>query len=133
MVVVRRRVGGPPDDRHTRTVTRRFDEGIAHLHRYVAVHGTSNPRQRDVIDEFPIGRWVNTRRTDSRRGVMLAYDIEMTCPDIEMTCPDIPPRCRRRVDPGPAAQHRCGRLRSSIVSVVGTMIVMIQTLPRSTR
>lgn len=50
------------------TVTSRFDEGIAHLHRYVAVHGTSNPRQQDVIAGFPIGRWVNTRRTDYRKG-----------------------------------------------------------------
>lgn len=49
-------------------MTSRFDEGIAHLHRYVAVHGTSNPRQQDVIAGFPIGRWVNTRRTDYRKG-----------------------------------------------------------------
>jgi hypothetical protein len=57
------------------TVTSRFDEGIAHLHRYVVMHGTSSPRQRDVIDGFPIGRWVNTRRTDYRRGVLPAERI----------------------------------------------------------
>ncbi|MFC9982899.1 helicase associated domain-containing protein [Gordonia sp. NPDC127522] len=53
----------------------RFDEGIAHLHRYRAAHGTSNPRQRDVIDGFPIGRWVNTRRNDYQRGRLSAERI----------------------------------------------------------
>lgn len=52
------------------TVASRFDEGIAHLRRYRAVHGSSNPRQRDVIDGFPIGQWVNARRNDYRRGVL---------------------------------------------------------------
>lgn len=57
------------------TVTSRFDDGIAHLHRYRAVHGTSNPRQRDVIDGFAVGRWVNARRTDYRRGRLSAERI----------------------------------------------------------
>ncbi len=46
----------------------RFDNGIAHLHGYVAVHGTSNARALDRIDGFPIGRWVNARRTEYRTG-----------------------------------------------------------------
>ncbi|WP_338857844.1 helicase associated domain-containing protein (plasmid) [Gordonia hongkongensis] len=42
---------------------------------YRAVHGTSNPRQQDVIDGLPIGWWVNTRRIDYRRGVLPAERI----------------------------------------------------------
>ncbi|MGW8813013.1 helicase associated domain-containing protein [Gordonia terrae] len=56
-------------------MTSRFDEGIAHLHRYVAVHGTSHPRQRDVIDGFNIGTWVASRRADYRRGRLSAERI----------------------------------------------------------
>ncbi|MFI8771859.1 helicase associated domain-containing protein [Gordonia sp. NPDC062954] len=53
----------------------RFDAGVAHLHRYVAAYGTSNPRQRDTIDGFPIGRWVDSRRTEYRRGRLSAERI----------------------------------------------------------
>ena len=45
-----------------------FEAGLAHLHRYRAAHGTSNPRQRDVIDGFAIGQWAANRRADYRRG-----------------------------------------------------------------
>ncbi|WP_042376446.1 helicase associated domain-containing protein [Gordonia alkanivorans] len=54
----------------------RFDAGIAHLHRYVAVHGTSNARTLDHIDGFPIGRWVNSRRTEYRTGTLSAERIQ---------------------------------------------------------
>ncbi|MCZ4538370.1 helicase associated domain-containing protein [Gordonia terrae] len=49
-----------------------FEAGVAHLHRYRVVHGTSNPRQRDVIDGFAIGQWVANRRADYRRGRLSA-------------------------------------------------------------
>lgn len=39
-----------------------FETGLSHLRRYVAAHGTSNARRRDVIDGFPIGTWVQSRR-----------------------------------------------------------------------
>ncbi|MFE0750683.1 helicase associated domain-containing protein [Gordonia sp. NPDC058843] len=65
-------------------MTSRFDEGIAHLHRYRAVHGTSNPRQRDMIDGFKIGQWVSARRTDYRRGALPAERIRR----IETEFPD---------------------------------------------
>ena len=46
---------------------RLFDTGIAHLHRYVTVHGTSSPPRDATIDGFPIGAWVAKRRTEYRR------------------------------------------------------------------
>ncbi|MBN0975077.1 MULTISPECIES: helicase associated domain-containing protein [unclassified Gordonia (in: high G+C Gram-positive bacteria)] len=49
-----------------------FETGLAHLHRYRVVHGTSNPRQRDVIDGFAIGQWVANRRADYRLGRLSA-------------------------------------------------------------
>ncbi len=49
-----------------------FEAGVAHLHRYVAVHGTSNARHRAVINGFAIGQWVANRRADYRRGTMPA-------------------------------------------------------------
>ena len=45
-----------------------FEAGVAHLHAYRAVHGTSNPRQRDVIDGFHIGQWAANRRADYHKG-----------------------------------------------------------------
>ncbi len=45
-----------------------FNTGIDHLRRYVAMHGTSNARRRDVIDGFDIGQWVANRRADYRKG-----------------------------------------------------------------
>ncbi|UOG23831.1 helicase associated domain-containing protein (plasmid) [Gordonia amicalis] len=45
-----------------------FDEGIARLHRYVELHGTSNARQHDTIDGYKIGQWVANRRSDFRDG-----------------------------------------------------------------
>ena len=65
-------------------MTSRFDEGIAHLHRYRAVHGTSSPRRRDVIGGFPIGTWVATRRAEYRSGQMPpghAHQLEAEFPD----------------------------------------------------
>lgn len=52
-----------------------FETGIAHLHRYVAVHGTPNARRRDVIDGFSIGIWVQSRRADYRTGRLSAERI----------------------------------------------------------
>ncbi|AFR51636.1 MULTISPECIES: helicase associated domain-containing protein [Gordonia] len=49
-----------------------FEAGLAHLHRYRVVHGTSNPRQREVIDGFAIGQWAANRRADYRRGRLSA-------------------------------------------------------------
>ncbi|WP_308191967.1 helicase associated domain-containing protein [Gordonia liuliyuniae] len=49
-----------------------FETGLAHLHRYVAAHGTSNARRRDVIDGFPIGTWVASRRADYYKGRLTA-------------------------------------------------------------
>lgn len=63
---------------------RRFEAGIAHLHRYVAVHGTSNARALDTIDGFPIGRWVNSRRTEYRTGTLSAERVQR----IEAEFPD---------------------------------------------
>ena len=45
-----------------------FETGLTHLRRYVAAHGTSQVPQRDVIDGFPIGIWVASRRADYRKG-----------------------------------------------------------------
>lgn len=61
-----------------------FETGVDHLRRYVAVHGTSNARQRDVIDGFKIGQWVANRRADHRRGQLSAERIDL----LESTCPD---------------------------------------------
>jgi len=52
-----------------------FTTGLAHLRRYVAANGTSNARRRDVIDGFPIGTWVQSRRTDYRKGRLSAERI----------------------------------------------------------
>lgn len=61
-----------------------FEEGIAHLHRYVAVHGTSNVRQHGVIDDFRIGLWVANRRSDYRDGRLPAERVQR----IEREFPD---------------------------------------------
>ncbi|TYQ10489.1 UNVERIFIED_ORG: helicase associated protein [Gordonia westfalica J30] len=61
-----------------------FEAGLAHLRRYRAVHGTSNPRQRDVIDGFPIGQWAANRRADYRKGRLAAERIRR----IETKFPD---------------------------------------------
>ncbi|ANY21501.1 helicase associated domain-containing protein [Gordonia hongkongensis] len=54
----------------------RFEAGLEHLHRYVAVYGTSNARRRDVIDGFAIGTWVQSRSADYRKGRLSAERIE---------------------------------------------------------
>ncbi|WP_231894074.1 MULTISPECIES: helicase associated domain-containing protein [Gordonia] len=51
-----------------RADNRRFDAGIAHLHRYVAAHGSSSPARHATIGDFRIGAWVDSRRTDYRLG-----------------------------------------------------------------
>ncbi|MFE0750700.1 helicase associated domain-containing protein [Gordonia sp. NPDC058843] len=61
-----------------------FETGLSHLHRYVAAHGTSNARRRDVIDGFPLGTWVQSRRADYRRGRLSAERIRR----IETEFPD---------------------------------------------
>ena len=61
-----------------------FETGLSHLRRYVAVHGTSQVPQRDVIDGFPIGIWVATRRADYRKGRLSAERIRR----IETEFPD---------------------------------------------
>ncbi|MBR7193768.1 helicase associated domain-containing protein [Gordonia sp. SCSIO 19800] len=61
-----------------------FETGLSHLRRYVAAHGTSQVPQRDVIDGFPIGTWVATRRADYRRGRLSAERIRR----IETEFPD---------------------------------------------
>lgn len=55
---------------------RRFEAGIAHLHRYVAAHGSSSPPRGARIDGFPIDVWVASRRTDYRKGRLSADRIE---------------------------------------------------------
>lgn len=55
---------------------RRFEVGLAHLHRYVAVHGSSSPPRGVRIDGFPIDVWVASRRTDYRLGRLSAGRIE---------------------------------------------------------
>ncbi|MFI8771872.1 helicase [Gordonia sp. CNJ-863] len=52
-----------------------FETGLSHLRRYVSAHGTSQIPQRDVIDGFPIGIWVATRRADYRKGRLSAERI----------------------------------------------------------
>ena len=52
--------------------TAAFEAGVAHLLRYRAVHGTSNPRQPEVIDGFAIGQWAANRRSDYRAGRLSA-------------------------------------------------------------
>ena len=61
-----------------------FETGLSHLRRYVAAHGTSQVPQRDVIDGFPIGIWVATRRADYRKGRLSAERIRR----IETEFPD---------------------------------------------
>ncbi|WP_238423572.1 helicase associated domain-containing protein [Gordonia sp. 'Campus'] len=53
----------------------RFEAGIAHLHRYVAAHGSSSPPHGATIDGFRIGSWVDSRRTEYRRGRLSAERI----------------------------------------------------------
>ncbi|WP_238423053.1 helicase associated domain-containing protein [Gordonia sp. 'Campus'] len=74
-----------------------FETGIAHLHRYVAVNGTSNARRRDVIDGFAIGTWVQSRRADYRTGRLLAERIRR----IETEFPDWQWTIRTSSTPGP--------------------------------
>ncbi|MGW8813017.1 helicase associated domain-containing protein [Gordonia terrae] len=57
-----------PTAGHRRADDRRFAVGIAHLSRYVAAHGSSSPPRHETIDDFPIGAWVDSRRTDYRLG-----------------------------------------------------------------
>ncbi|MFI8771873.1 helicase [Gordonia sp. CNJ-863] len=64
----------PAADRR-RADDRRFGTGIAHLHRYVAVHGSSSPARHATIDGFKIGAWVDSRRTDYRLGRLSAKRI----------------------------------------------------------
>ena len=61
-----------------------FEAGVAHLHRYVAVHGTSNARHRAAIDGYAIGQWVANRRADYRKGRLSAERIRR----IETEFPD---------------------------------------------
>ena len=61
-----------------------FETGLSHLRRYVAAHGTSQVPQRDVIDGFPIGIWLATRRADYRKGRLSAERIRR----IETEFPD---------------------------------------------
>ena len=61
-----------------------FETGLSHLRRYVAAHGTSQVPQRDVIDGFPIGTWVATRRANYRKGRLSAERIRR----IETEFPD---------------------------------------------
>ncbi|ASR05593.1 helicase associated domain-containing protein [Gordonia rubripertincta] len=49
-----------------------FEEGIAHLHRYVAAHGTSSAPRTATIDNFKIGLWVANRRKGFRSGRLSA-------------------------------------------------------------
>ncbi|MCZ4538026.1 helicase associated domain-containing protein [Gordonia terrae] len=68
-----------------------FEAGLAHLHRYRVVHGTSNPRQREVIDGFAIGQWAANRRADYRRGRLPAGRVrrlETEFPDWRWTAGD---------------------------------------------
>ena len=65
-----------------------FEVGIAHLHRYDAAHGTSNARNRAVIEGFAIGQWVANRRADYRRGQLATERIrriEAEFPDWQWT------------------------------------------------
>ena len=65
-----------------------FETGIGHLHRYVAAHGTPNAPRRDVIDGFPIGTWIQSRRADYRKGRLSAERIrriETEFPDWQWT------------------------------------------------
>lgn len=68
-----------------------FEAGVAHLHRYVAAHETSNARHRAVIDGFEIGQWVANRRADYRKGQLAAeriVRIETEFPDWQWTLRD---------------------------------------------
>ena len=62
----------------------RFEAGLAHLHRYVAAHGSSSPPHGSTIDGFLIGSWVGSRRTEYRRGRLSAERIRR----IETEFPD---------------------------------------------
>ena len=67
---------------------KRFEAGIEHLHRYVAVHGSSSPPHGTTIDGFRVGSWVGSRRTDYRRGRLSAERIrriETEFPDWQWT------------------------------------------------
>ncbi|WP_338085698.1 helicase associated domain-containing protein [Gordonia terrae] len=50
-----------------------FASGIMRC--FVAVHGTSNARQHDVIEGFAIRQWIANRRTDCRKGRLSAERI----------------------------------------------------------
>ncbi|WP_267626789.1 transposase [Gordonia sputi] len=54
---------------------RLFDTGIAHLHHYAAMHGSSSPPRGATIDGFAIGQWVVNRRAEYRRGHLSAERI----------------------------------------------------------
>ncbi|MCK8616383.1 helicase associated domain-containing protein [Gordonia sp. C13] len=62
----------------------RFEAGIEHLHRYVAVHGSSSPPHGATINGFRVGSWVGSRRTEYRRGRLSAERIRR----IETEFPD---------------------------------------------
>ncbi|WP_168702413.1 transposase [Gordonia paraffinivorans] len=54
---------------------RLFETGIAHLHRYATMHGSSSPPRGATIDGFAIGQWVVNRRAEYRRGHLSAERI----------------------------------------------------------
>ncbi|TYQ10541.1 UNVERIFIED_ORG: helicase associated protein [Gordonia westfalica J30] len=63
---------------------RLFEVGIAHLRRYVSVHGSARPPGGATIDGFLIASWVDSRRTEYRRGRLSAERIRR----IETEFPD---------------------------------------------
>lgn len=54
----------------TDDVADRFEVGLLHLQRFAAEHGHGRPAQSQVVDWFGLGRWVNSRRQDERKGRM---------------------------------------------------------------
>lgn len=68
-----------------------FEAGIAHLHQYVAEHGSSSPPRGVTINGFLLGSWVDSRRTDYRLGRLSAERIarlESEFPDWRWTVRD---------------------------------------------
>ena len=53
----------------------RFEVGLAYLSRYADAHGSSSPPHSATIDGFLVGSWVDSRRTEYRRGRLSAERI----------------------------------------------------------
>jgi hypothetical protein len=52
------------------TLAYRWEEGLRRLHDYVELNGHARVRQRDTINGYAIGKWVNKQRDNYAEGTL---------------------------------------------------------------